>query len=71
MNVDSRGQGLSQASDRTEPASDAAAGGGVYFLGDAHLGAESRPSEVRKERELCDLLRYLRGRASTGWPAPN
>jgi UDP-2,3-diacylglucosamine hydrolase len=38
--------------------------GDVYFLGDAHLGAESPPLERRKLADLCALLRYLEGRAS-------
>ena len=39
--------------------------GKVYFIADAHLGAESEPAEVRKLADLLDFLAYLEGRAST------
>ena len=39
--------------------------GKVYFIADAHLGAESEPAEARKLADLLDFLAYLEGRAST------
>lgn len=36
---------------------------GVYFLADAHLGAEPPGAEQEKEQDLLKLLRRLRGRA--------
>jgi UDP-2,3-diacylglucosamine hydrolase len=36
----------------------------VYFIADAHLGIESAELEATKQRELVELLDYLRGRAS-------
>ncbi len=36
----------------------------VFFIADAHLGGEEGGLDQAKERALCDLLGYLRGRAS-------
>jgi UDP-2,3-diacylglucosamine hydrolase len=41
-----------------------ASGSGVYFLSDAHLGAEPREREAEREALLHDFLTSLRDRAS-------
>lgn len=51
---------------RTEPPDDASTKEAfVYFIADAHLGAEEPSVESKKESDLCSLLCSLRGRAST------
>ena len=40
-------------------------GTAVYFLSDAHLGAESRAAEAARESRLHDFLNSLAGRAQT------
>jgi UDP-2,3-diacylglucosamine hydrolase len=39
-------------------------GRSVFFIADAHLGGEDKTTDQAKESALCDLLDYLRGRAS-------
>ncbi len=38
--------------------------GSVFFIADAHLGGEEKIVDQAKEKALCDLFNYLRGRAS-------
>jgi UDP-2,3-diacylglucosamine hydrolase len=51
------------ARDRSERTATPAPGG-VYFLGDAHLGAGASAADLDKERDLVLFLRYLHGRAA-------
>ncbi len=64
MNADSRGQALSTKSDGAVAVPACPDDGPVYFVADAHLGAESSSVEERKERDFSSLLRSLQGRAS-------
>src|SRR5512132_3985464 len=39
-------------------------GAAVYFVSDAHLGADPEPAEAPRRRRLLDFLAHLPGRAS-------